>query len=655
MLVLFTLDGGEREVKFPLRIEDNWSLLRAITYLRRLLRAADSVVFRAVSDKGIPFDVNLSIKKLTDQARKSDVSPQMDPSGGGEAAIVDAPFSMTNVLNVYVLLDGAPMYVNRTLLSALQARKAATTKHHASQQDAAVKGGFDPTGLEDSDEDGKDAAEMDDDVEQANGGHAGLAGLEDDPQYGQPSTTENLNRAPGLHIIKVNGRYQKAYSVGDVPWGGAVVSELPYTTVLYPTQMAEVVKENEKLRTRTYDPNFSAGPSTLNGVDDGDFSKYVSIARTYGHLVNTKDRFGAMVALYAELSSIRHSCSPNCIQRRALTRPYRAVIRCCTPNGLSAGEEVTVLFPKVNTVLFMLMPRERRQKALQERYHFTCDCSRCWKSSDECELSLSGAYFDDSIANNIVQQKRLTHTMRDEFDALNVIDSRPGGPVDTPVAARIPVSPTKLLDFVEKYSKQDAPLRLHRNHWRLSCVRRAYMKQVDFVLTAQRDSMKKVTPLRSILERRSIDVVLQQMATETVFIPPGHPFYVTSESIFRKILAVLPDKLCAVVQSKARKLDVDWTFMARAQLLWGVKVTPFRPPSADSTVSTATASMLGDDDSSDEEDEASRVEEAGGSSSGQAASKSASVSENHTAAATPTEAAAPHGDDTPPLAAQGGV
>lgn len=181
------------------------------------------------------------------------------------------------------------------------------------------------------------------------------------------------------------------------------------------------------------------------------------------------------------------------------------------------------------------------------------------------------------------------------------------------------------------------------------------MKQVDFVLTAQRDSMKKVTPLRSILERRSIDVVLQQMATETVFIPPGHPFYVTSESIFRKILAVLPDKLCAVVQSKARKLDVDWTFMARAQLLWGVKVTPFRPPSADSTVSTATASMLGDDDSSDEEDEASRVEEAGGSSSGQAASKSASVSENHTAAATPTEAAAPHGDDTPPLAAPGGV
>lgn len=608
MLILFTLDGTTREVKLPLRIEDNWTLKRALEHVRLQLRTDSSIELRAVSDKGVPLDVELSVRKILENRlaassnKKAGVDTTVTADGGNEQATTSSSSNVgtSNVLDVYVLLEGSPRFVNRTLLAALQVRKTATTKYHAGQQADIVtptSSGFDPTGIVDGDSDDSDEDEATRVNGGGDGGGSGPAGLEDDPQYGQTSTSENLNRAPGLHVIKVNGSYQKAYAVGNVAWGGAVVSELPHITVLYPSQMAEMVRSNEKLRTRTYDPSYEAGPSALQGVDDEDFNKYVSIARTYGHLVNSKDKFGTQVALYPELSSIRHSCYPNCIQRRALTRPYRAVIRCCNPNGLAGGEEVTILYPKVNTVLFLLMPKERRQKAIQERYHYTCDCARCWKSNDEKELSLSGAYFHESIENNNVQQKRLTIDMRDEFEALNVIDSRPGGAVDTPAASRIPVAPGKLLDFVEKYTAADAPLRLHKHHWRLSCVRRAYMKQADFVLSAQQNSAnRKVTPLRSIIEKRSIDVVLQQMSTENAFIPPGHPFYVTSESLFRKILAVLPDKLCAAVQSKARKLQVDWTFLATAQLLWGVKVTPIRPSSAASTTDSTAYTTPGAED-----------------------------------------------------------
>lgn len=556
MIILFTLDGNDTELKFPLSCSETATVHQVIALLRVQLRAGSTVSIDIRNNQGMPIspvETMIALAKRQNNQKKS-------------------------FAELYALIDGPRKAVQLCLMAAVSARR---------NENPGVSEEF-SSGCE------EEGPEGDDDDRRAT--------LEDDPRM--PVS----NVIPGLHFIKINGSFQKAYALDNVSWGGPIAAEIPLLSLVYPTQMAEAVMANEKLRTRTFDPNFAI-ETQIQGVPADTFSKVVSIARTYGHLLRTKDKYGTNVALYPELSCLRHSCSPNAVFRRSVTKPYRGVVRCASSQGVLQGDEVTVLLPKVNTLLFVLMPRERRQKALQARYHFTCECARCWKESDDRELSLSGAFFSGEAENNAQIQKRLTQEMHDEFDALNVFNATATtGPIDVPSGPKIAKNPQELLQFIAKYTKGDCNLKLHRNHWRLSVARLAYLRQADFVLTSMQKT--KAIPVRPFLEQRSFEVALHQMTTEHLFVPKGHPFYTSTFLIYRKMMAVLPANLAASLQAKSRKFAVDWDAIMSGHHLWHGRVLPL-PASKQKRNQNETSSDDDYESSEVEKDEAPAKDEAG--------------------------------------------
>ena len=531
MIILFTLDGENVELKFPLSCDAATTVRQAVAALRAKLRAAASVTIDVRTHQGLPVPLTDTVGTVKERLARE--------KGNATKSFVE----------LYALLDGPQKAVRQCMLAAVHGRKC---------ENPSISEEIGSSSEEEPEEDYRRFTSDEDYRLMRAGG--GTASSSSSP----PAPTS----VPGLHFIRINGKFQKGYALSDVAWGAPIATEVPTMSLAYSTQLGEAVANSEKLRSRTYDPSFSAGESTMRGVDAEDFSKYVSIARTHGHLIKTSDKYGSRVALYPEISCLRHSCSPNAVFRRAIVKPYRGVVRCAQTGGSQAGDEVTVLLPSVNTLLFMLLPRERRQRLLQERYHFTCDCARCWREEDAAELTLSGAYFAGEAKSNAALQKRLTAEMREEFEALHIFNntSDPSVPIDTPVGSKIPKSPHALLSFVFKYTAPDALLRLHRNHWRVSVVRVAYLKQAAFVLSAQ--SKERTVPVRPFLEQRSFEMALQQLTTEALFVPKGHPYYASSFAIYKKMMAILPTKLVAALQAKSRRYAVDWDALGASFHMW---------------------------------------------------------------------------------------
>eukprot|EP00758_Cryptobia_borreli_P003392 Tbor_TRINITY_DN3718_c0_g1::TRINITY_DN3718_c0_g1_i1::g.2416::m.2416 len=559
MIILLTVDGDNHEVKYTMSCDPAITLLQAISQFRINLRLPISVAVTVVSNQGEPLPLHDTLNTIYEhqQAKKAASKSAQDETegtsseaegtkgdngAGTEESMVSQSLSM--VLEMYALLDGPEKCVRSIIECIIRIMK----KLSGDESKSADYGGID---------------KVSDASEEETEGNNGVNKSEDSPELLRGGIS-------GLHVIKSNGRFQKGYCIDDVSWGGIIIAENALVSVLYPTQMAEIVMRNERLRTRTFDPNAFIGESSISGVDNEEYNKYVSIARTYGNIIKTNDEQGAYISLYPDLTSIRHSCYPNSVLRVGTKRPYRGVIRCATPGGLRGGGEVTVLYSKVSTVLFLLMPKDRRKKAVQEKYHFTCDCCRCCKEESQLEATLTGAFFYGNAIGKPTVQGKLAKEMREDFEKLHVIDPTPGGQMDIPPGSKIPKAPTELLNFVTKYTSSNSQLKLHQNHWRLSCVRRAYIKQVEYVIRAQSKQAKScgVIPLRSIIEKRSFDVILQQIATEMAFIPPGHPFYLSSYKVFMDVMRVLPARLCASVQLKARNTSINWESLTLANETW---------------------------------------------------------------------------------------
>jgi hypothetical protein len=390
------------------------------------------------------------------------------------------------------------------------------------------------------------------------------------------TTDDELSMLKGLHSIKVNGVYEKSYSRTDVPCGVLILKERPYVTVMYPMQIVELVKEEEKLRTRQGDPDMRLVTSSLHGVPDDEFTRLLSIGMAYGTVVNTMDRYEKQIAFFPELTCIRHSCSPNAIVTRSLSRqPFKATCRCCVFKGIAGGEEVTALLPGCDTVGFMLLSADRRKALIKKKYHFECECARCWKSqSSEWEVAMTGAMFHPEARADPELQRTLTTTMRQAFDGLHLLD-QDGWPIPTKKAVGSRAAIAALLAFISTYSAQEGLLRLNTHHWRLCLARSAFLAEVfQFIHNettserASRSGSGVAASIASVLTKDAFEVAFAQLESEGIFVPTGHPFSLFSHRAFQQMVSQLPANLAKVVQRRALKLKVDWRVFSEVEKIW---------------------------------------------------------------------------------------
>ena len=389
------------------------------------------------------------------------------------------------------------------------------------------------------------------------------------------TTDDEISMLKGLHTIKVNGVFEKSYSRAEVPCGGLILKERPYITVMYPMQIVELVKEEEKLRTRQVDPGMHV-TSSLPGVSDADFSRWLSVGLTYGTVINTQDRYEKQIAFFPELCCIRHSCSPNAIVTRSVSRqPFKATCRSCAFRGISPGEEVTVLFPGCDTVGFMLMSPDRRQALVKKKYHFECACARCWKKTDEHEMAMTGAMFQAEARTDPELQRTLTASMRQAFDRLHLLDPD-GWPIPTKKAHGNRTSIASLLAFISTYSAAEGLLKLNTHHWRLCLARSAYLAEVFQYIhnettseRAARASSGVAASIANLLTKEAFEVAFAQLQSESIFIPTGHPFSLFSHRAFQQMVSQLPANLAKVVQRRALRIEhVDWRVFAEVEKIW---------------------------------------------------------------------------------------
>lgn len=86
-------------------------------------------------------------------------------------------------------------------------------------------------------------------------------------------------------------------------------------------------------------------------------------------------------ALFPMVAALNHSCDPNVMMHQAepiefsANQPPRYVI--CARKNIAAGEELLVSYVPIT------WHKHIRQKALQDRWHFVCTCSRCTAEYDD--------------------------------------------------------------------------------------------------------------------------------------------------------------------------------------------------------------------------------------------------------------------------------
>ena len=350
------------------------------------------------------------------------------------------------------------------------------------------------------------------------------------------------SEACGVHTFMRDGTFWKTFVKKRVKHGDCIIREEPILSVAYPMQLVETVRDNEYLRTRTYDPCANLMPTAVHGMDDATFTRYLSIAMTHGKILQTGDGYKKKLAFYPQTLCVRHSCSPNSAAWYQLNAPpYHSVVRCVKLDGLQEGDECSILLPAVDSVGFLLLPRERRHQHLQKKYHFTCHCERCEDHNSEVEQTLTGAYFN---IQGHAAQKAISERMRDQFSGLNLLDEFTGLPTKNLGKG----DAGKLCQFLLDYSGPDAKLQLHPNHWRLSLVRIAFLWHC----------------VRGTLDQQCFDVAFQQLQTEARFIPRGHPLALPTYRRLKLMMSRLPPRLAATVQRKGLNTPgIEWDVLQR--------------------------------------------------------------------------------------------
>jgi hypothetical protein len=420
-----------------------------------------------------------------------------------------------------------------------------------------------------------------------------------------------------LHLLEMDGAVRKVFAKFGTAMSAVVCYERPLLCVAYPMQLVECVRNNAILRTRTYDPNCVTMPSSISGVQDADYAKYLSVALTHGRTVYTTTKFDKKMAFHVSCLAIPHSCAPSCsFTFNARHEPYTGVLRCARAAGLEKGDEITVLAESVNRPEFFLLPVDRRHKLLQARYHFTCRCDRCMKSgtgpsksdllaktslspADVQQLStadlqstLSGAFWGDHV-DSPSKRNALATEMRDAFAALGIVSGDENCSVLVDNATLRKVDPASLLGFINKYSGsvETTPLVLHRHHWRLCLCRMAYLRRVAGSAAASAGTICKRE-----LAKDTFTTAVHQLAVEAIFIPAGHPHILPTYRAFRRLVAALPATLAASVQrDAAAEVAVDWTVLRALDNNF-----PLRGRKPIASPKTATEAQKDDHSSSDE-------------------------------------------------------
>lgn len=364
---------------------------------------------------------------------------------------------------------------------------------------------------------------------------------------------------PGLHKMMVDGRC-RFHCRGKVAYGGCILQEKALVSIAYPMQLVELVSRNEVLRALPPALNAPTIASSLTGVSDDDFSRWVSVAQTFGIVVETKDRYRTALAFYPQLQHVPHGCAPTaCFVANTQKAPYEADLVCVVPNELEAGDEVTYLYPKVDRVDFVLLPEDRRQSVMQLQYNTTCSCLRCRlsggfdKERSEVEATITGAFYQTVDEGDTTRKRTVAQKMRADFEALGIMDETSGMmKLDPHLHSKL----EKLTEFLQSYTTQDAsPLQLHRHHWRASYARLALLHHY----AASNSSVKADLDV--------LNFMLQQIATEQAIVPPGHPLWLHSyRSFYQPIMRSLPPSVAAVFQRQSRDFPgIDWQLMLQAE------------------------------------------------------------------------------------------
>lgn len=412
----------------------------------------------------------------------------------------------------------------------------------------------------------------------------------------------------GVQTHKIDGVYKTGYARRDTALTHIMLREYPKVVQDEPATIVMTVKNDERLCTQSHNTHFST-VSNVPGVDDATYSRCLSIGLAHGQEVRGgAAAVGRRLALYGELSTLRHSCFPNAVvQYDLFSEPFSGSCRCAAIDGIHRGEEITYLYRCADSLAFLLLSRERRQNILRRTYFFECDCSRCndvnrkkekdtigdgatktkslvgnrSKDQVDAEATLTGVFFtDSSVDRDPVKQTALSETMHADFDALQLMEDT-GVEITLSIPGNVPpITRTKqcnrLLAFLRKYGSSESVLRLHENHWRLNLVRAAYVQETVRLCAVKgatpearsRDPQNKklFTPTKAVY-----DVCLKQLAVEALFIPAGHPHGLTTYESFLYLVAILPPHLAESVMRNAENASkVRWQQLRLSKEAWGV-------------------------------------------------------------------------------------
>lgn len=417
--------------------------------------------------------------------------------------------------------------------------------------------------------------------------------------------------------------YKTGVARRDAAIGHIMMREYPKIVPREPKAIVAAVHDNTRLASLSFSKDFTAA-SDADGVDDATYARCLSIGLTHGQELRSggeaSSSGGARIALYGELSSLRHSCCPNAtVQYDVFSAPYSGSCRCAMLAGIQQGQEITYLYKHADSLAFLLLSRDRRRNILQRRYFMECDCPRCTevdtgsedtaadapivkkraaktgtakakaqkkigtrtKAQREAEVTLTGAFFTDStVDRDVAKQRALMEEMRKDFDALQIIDDT-GVEITLSLVGNVP--PTQrskqcnhLLTFLRKYGTSESVLRLHDHHWRMNLARAAYVQETVRLCAVkgatpearQRDPQSSTlfTPTKTVY-----DVCLKQLAVEALFIPPGHPHSLTTYESFLYLVAILPPAFAQTIVRTAHNTEsIKWKQLEETKEAWSV-------------------------------------------------------------------------------------
>jgi hypothetical protein len=327
--------------------------------------------------------------------------------------------------------------------------------------------------------------------------------------------------------------------------------------------------------------------STIKGVDDDDFTRYYSIALTHSFPVRTGGLYEKQLALYPDLSCIRHSCYPNASFRRRVGSPFWGSCIAARIDGVAAGDEVSILYPKVAFLMFLLLPRERRHQLLRTHYGIgRCACSRCWKRQDSLEDSLTGAYWHPiDVSDESFDKDGYARELRERFDQLCVIQNGTSEWIANATQRALTSwdqhveSATRCVRFVKHYSDPTAPLQLHENHWRLSAARIMYLMHMEWLIDHRSseatrrkseltdgNSGPSAVTVKLPLDKYSFELAASQLRVESRMVPQGHPLSLLTYRRWKRMVALLPDTLAQRVQrTAAAERSISWEVLSIAE------------------------------------------------------------------------------------------